>query len=371
MAAKPINLNPNRDSQPAAATPVPSTLPGKSSASPWANSVIAAVAIGAALYFARVVFIVVAFSLLLAFVLEPCTRFLERMRLPRSMGALISVLLFCGALFAIGNVSYNKAIDFTHELPKYSREIRKYVGKYRRQAQTLQQSTQQVLPDDNDGPTIKVKQESSWTDKLFNSLGTATELTFSISFIPFLAYFMLSWKEHMRAGTVLLFQPENRSTAYATLGAMAGMIRGFVIGNLLIGLMIGGISTAVFALMGLPYFYFIGFISGFLSLVPYLGVVLAAVPPLLAGVGEINGTGVFIVLGTVLGVHLFALNVLYPKVLGSRLQLNPLAVTVALLFWGWIWGALGLVLAIPMTAGLKIVCDHIDSLQTVGELLGE
>ena len=104
---------------------------------------------------------------------------------------------------------------------------------------------------------------------------------------------------------------------------------------------------------------------------PYLGVLLAAVPPLLTGVGHLHSSGFLVVLAAVLGLHLFALNVLYPKFLGSRLQLNPLTVTVALLFWGWIWGAMGLILAIPMTAACKIVCDHIERLRPFGAWLGE
>jgi predicted PurR-regulated permease PerM len=123
--------------------------------------------------------------------------------------------------------------------------------------------------------------------------------------------------------------------------------------------------------LGLPYFYFTGFISGFLSLVPYLGVVLAMVPPIVTGLGQIHSTQVLVIVGTVLGLHLFALNVLYPKFLGSRLQLNPLAVTLALLFWGWLWGAWGLILAIPLTAATKIIFDHVESLRAYGAWLGE
>ena len=61
----------------------------------------------------------------------------------------------------------------------------------------------------------------------------------------------------------------------------------------------------------------------------------------------------------VVGLHLFAMNVLYPMVLGKRLQLNPLAVTISVLFWGWLWGAMGLMLAVPLTGALKIICDNI------------
>jgi predicted PurR-regulated permease PerM len=123
--------------------------------------------------------------------------------------------------------------------------------------------------------------------------------------------------------------------------------------------------------LGIPYFYFIGLISGYLSLVPYLGVIVAVIPPAAAGLGVVGLKGLIIIAGTVLGVHLFAMNVLYPKILGKRLQLNPLVVTVSLLFWGFVWGALGLLLAVPVTAGLKIICDHVDGWQGIGELMGE
>jgi predicted PurR-regulated permease PerM len=371
MAADPISLSDRQQLQPMPENR-PATLPESARRTSYANITLTVLALLASLYFARMVCIVVFVSLLLAFVLDPITRMFERIRLPRSLAALLSVLLMLAMLYGLFYLSYSKAIDFVRELPTYSSEIRSYMVKFRKQAQTIQKSTEQVLPSETtDKNTVKIEQKSSWADRFMANLGTATELIFAASFVPFLAYFMLTWKEHVRTNTVLLFRPENRSTAYATMGAITAMVRGFIVGNFLVGLFIGAVSTAVFAILGIPYSYFIGFISGFLSLVPYLGVVIAAVPPLLAGVGHIQSSGFLIVLATVLGVHLFALNVLYPKFLGSRLQLNPLAVTIALLFWGWIWGAMGLILAIPLTAALKIICDHVDDLRPVGGLLGE
>ncbi len=73
----------------------------------------------------------------------------------------------------------------------------------------------------------------------------------------------------------------------------------------------------------------------------------------------------------VLGLHVIAMNVLYPKFLGRRLQLNPLAVSLSLLVWAWMWGAIGLLLAIPLTAGMKIIFDHVESLKPYGAWLGE
>jgi predicted PurR-regulated permease PerM len=70
-------------------------------------------------------------------------------------------------------------------------------------------------------------------------------------------------------------------------------------------------------------------------------------------------------------LHLFALNLLYPKFVGARVHLNPLVVTLALMFWGMLWGGIGLVLAIPLTAAIKCVCDNVSSLQAYGKLLGD
>lgn len=375
MAADPVEINrlaneknaplPERTER---AASVPETLEVNS----LATTVIAIVAVGAALYFAQLVCVVIMVSLLLAFVLEPLVRLLMRIRLPRGIASMLAVLVLMAGVGEIGNISYNKAVGFSQQLPKYKAELQQFVAKYRKKAEAITQNTQAVLPKNSQNTrTIEVTQSSSIWTMLTQNLGTATEVVFAASFVPFLTFFMLSWQDHARRSTVLLFRRELRSTAYATVGAIAEMIRAFIVGNFLVGVFIGAISTGVFGLMGVPYFYFVGFISGFLSLVPYVGVLLAFIPPLLAGLGVIHGTGFLLIGLTVLGLHLFSLNVLYPKFLGSRLQLNPLAVTVALLFWGWIWGAMGLILAIPMTAGMKIIFDHIESLRPFGAWLGE
>jgi predicted PurR-regulated permease PerM len=73
---------------------------------------------------------------------------------------------------------------------------------------------------------------------------------------------------------------------------------------------------------------------------------------------------------TLLILHIVALNVLMPAIVGRRVHLNPLAVTIALLLWGWLWGAIGLVLAIPITATIKVICDRVEGWEPAGRLLG-
>jgi predicted PurR-regulated permease PerM len=149
------------------------------------------------------------------------------------------------------------------------------------------------------------------------------------------------------------------------------MIRSFIVGNVLVGLINSLISMAVFWQLGIPYFYFLGVLSGFVSLVPYLGVFLALLPPLAGGIGVVSKTGLGVILITVVGLHVVTMNVLFPKIVGKRLRLNPLAISLSLLFWAWIWGALGLILAVPLVGATKIICDYIDPLRGFGAWLGD
>jgi predicted PurR-regulated permease PerM len=318
------------------------------------------------------VMITLASAALLAFVLEPLVCYLERWRLSRPVSAFIAVMLLLGCVYGVGHFSYKKAVTFMADLPQYAYKIRGAIVQVHEQAEQLQKSTETVLPESQQEKNIvKVRPQSTWADWLTNSASGLTELLIALSFIPFLVYFMLSWKDRLRLATVRLFSAAHRHTVDETLGAIASMLRGFFVGNLLCGLVVAGGSVLAFGLLKIPYFYFLGVISGFLSLIPYLGTLLAILPPLAAGLGTLSGPGMLVVGAVVFGLDMFAVSVLFPKVIGKRLQLNPVVVTVALLVWGWIWGAMGLILAIPITGAMKIIFDHVESLRPFGAWMAE
>ena len=338
-----------------------------------AQVIVAAFVILAICYVAKLILVTLLVSILLAFMLEPLVNLLEKVRLPRSAGAFLAVLLMLALMYAGSYFLYGKAMSFVHELPKYSDRIRSHLAHFRQQTTELEKTTQQVFPEDKSGKKpMPVKVENTGAPgAVSDKIGAVTEVVLTLCFIPFLTYFMLSWQEHARTKSVQLFRPENRSTAYVTLGHISAMMKSFIAGNFVIGLFIGICSVVIFGFLGVPYFYFIGFISGFLSLMPYLGIAVAMLPPIAAGLGVMSDTRLLLVAVTVLGLHLLAMNVLYPKVLGKRLQLNPLVVTLSLLLWGFIWGAMGLILAVPIMAAVKIVCDHVVSLRPIGDWMGE
>jgi len=334
-----------------------------------ATTIVATAVVLTICYIAKPVLITLLVAILFAFLLEPIVNLFLRMRVPRPVGALIALLLVGALLYGMTSAFYSKAVDFSRQLPEYTEKIRGHVMKFKERAQSLQKSAMPETKEEKQ--TVKVEQQTNWSEFITSTAGTLTELLFMISFIPFLAYFMLTWQDHTKAATVMLFRMENRNTAYVTLGRISKMIRSFMVGNLVIALILSGLSMVVFYFIHLPYWYFLGVISGFLSVVPYLGVILAMVPPLTAGLGQVNGAVMLGIVLTVFGLHVFALNVLYPKLIGKRLQLNPLAVTISLLFWGWLWGAMGLILAVPITAAMKIIFDNVDVMRPYGAWLGE
>jgi predicted PurR-regulated permease PerM len=337
-----------------------------------AQVVVGAAVILAICYIAKLILVTLLVSVLLAFMLEPLVNLLEKIRLPRAAGAFLAVLFMVALMWAGSYFLYGKAMSFVHELPKYSDRIRSHLAHFRQQTTELEKTTQQVFPEDkNAKKPMPVKVENQSTQGTTDKLGAVTEVVLTLCFIPFLTYFMLSWQEHARTKSVQLFRPENRSTAYVTLGHISTMMKSFIAGNFIIGLFMGVCSVVIFGFLGVPYFYFIGFISGFLSLLPYLGIAVAVLPPIAAGIGVMSDTRLLLVAITVLSLHMLAMNVLYPKILGKRLQLNPLVVTISLLMWGFIWGAMGLILAVPIMAAVKIICDHVISLRPIGDWMGE
>ena len=352
---------------PTQTTPVSTLATPKAKARPhWSMNIIGIAGVLALCYFGESVLAVMMVSVLLAFILAPVVDLLTYLRLPRSLAAAIAILLLLGALGSIIYYSYNQAATLLQDLPKYTSKIRDEALQFRKSAERLE-----VLPPEHEKGVLSVRTATDWTDTLTRGFGSASAAILAVSFVPFLVFFMLTWQQHVRSATVMLFPLENRHTAYVTLGQISAMVRSFMVGNVLIGLFIGAVSTVMFWMIHLPFFYFAGFASGFLSLIPYMGLLLALIPPIFVGLGHADTQDIVVIVATVACLHLIALNLLYPRFLGKRLQLNPLAVTMALLVWGALWGAMGLLLAIPITAAIRIIFGHVESLKPYGAWLGE
>src|SRR5579872_1037794 len=339
-----------------------------------AQIVIAIIAAIGLIYLLKLVLSTIFIAVLLAFLIDPLVKQFSRIRIPRSLAALIAVVSLITLALGLTYFFYSRAVDFATELPKYSGRIHSTVAGLREQASKIEQSARSVIasPKAERKPVPVEIQETPGLSRVISAgSGTLGDVVLAVSFVPFLVYFMLTWKDHAHAATVKIFAKEHRLVAHRTIGRISEMIRMFIAGNVFIGLINVVVSGLVFWRLGLPYFYFLGIISGFVSLIPYLGVFLALLPPLAGGIGVLDKTGVMIIFVTVIGLHIITTNVLFPKIVGKRLNLNPLAVTLSLLFWAWIWGAMGLILAVPLVGATKIICDYVDSLRPFGAWLGD
>ena len=361
--------------------------------------VVALGVIVAILYFGRVFFVTAMTAVTIAFILEPFVTLLMRLRLPRSVASFVvctTALLF---LYVIAMGAYSQLTGLYGDLPKYGQRIGDIVDGIQQKIQGMESDTYRMLVptrqrmEEEERLRLAAKKSknskapaaasvpapapvqqppgSAISDYIAERLSSFYQVLLMASFIPFLVYFMLSWRDHINRSFLQLFQGEARVVAARSLQGIAEMVRAFVVGNFLLGLLLAVVSSAMFWLMRLPYPLLVGPLSGLLSLVPYVGLQLAILPPLFAALGPNTVPVYVLVVVSVSLLHLIALNLLYPKVVGSRVHLNPLVVTLSLMLWGFLWGALGLLLAIPLTAGLKAVCDNVKELRPIGKFLGD
>jgi predicted PurR-regulated permease PerM len=335
------------------------------------------------------------------------------MKLPRGVASFVVCTIALLLFYLLGLGVYTEVASFAYDLPSYSQRantlvdsvadrmdqmeqnaykllIPKRLQEHDRAAQQpdVQQQTPQSkqprrtkvklpieIPTPGPSPVqeVHIRQDrTSIVSYLYAYISSYYNVLLMLSFVPFLVYFMLSWRDHVRRSFLTLFDGGDRVVAGRSWHAIADMARAYVFGNFLLGLLLATASSICFWSWHLPYWAVVGPVSGFLSLVPYVGLPLAMVPPLLAALATYDRATPFLIISAEVGfLHLLALNLLYPKIVGARVHLNPLAVTVALMFWGTVWGGIGLILAIPVTAALKAVFDHVDNMQPYGKLLGD
>ena len=339
-----------------------------------AQIVVAVIAVVGLIYLLKLVLITILVSLLLAYFLEPLVRGLSQLRVPRWAAALSAVLLALAVTLGAAYFSFNRAVEFADQLPTYSSKIRGLIGKISSKADRIESGTRSAVEPphpDKEPVIVKVQQPPGLTQLISENGGTIMDVLMAIGFVPFLVYFMLLSKDHFHVATVRLFPKEHRLLAHRTVANISAMIRSYIIANVILGLLNSVIFVVIFWILGIHYFYFVGPISGFATLIPYLGVFLAPIPPLASGIDILSKAGVIIILVAIIGLHVLTINFIYPRIVGRRLRLNPLVVSLSLLFWAWIWGAPGLILAIPILGAAKIICDHVDSLRGLGSWLGE
>ncbi|MBV9762546.1 MAG: AI-2E family transporter [Acidobacteriaceae bacterium] len=372
-----------------------------------ATSLIAIASLVGLLYFGRDFFVTLIVSVLFAFILDPAVVLVMKLRLPRPAATAIVIVFAIAVAYILAAAAWTQLSTLADDLPSYSarlgdlwdsandrldqfeqHSIEALVPKRLRAPQS---QPQQKQPDAKARrrhgvlltppapstppaiPEVRIHTDPKpFLTTIFGYVSGYFHVLVMASFVPFLVYFMLSWRDHIGKTFLRLFQSDQRYAVGKAWSGIGESTRAYVLGNFFLWLFLSSLSAIAFFLLGVPYWPLVGPLSAFLSLVPYVGLPLSFLPPVLALLtAPVNLKAVATVIAITATLHLVAMNFLYAKVIGSRVRLNPLAVTVALMFWGVIWGAVGLVLAVPITAAIKAVCDNVEPLQAYGDLLGD
>jgi predicted PurR-regulated permease PerM len=343
-------------------------LSGSSAAASASLRIIAAGMVIAGLYYGSTVIMPVVLSIFIAFVFDPGVRLMERIGLPRWLGSLLLVLLGLAVIYFIAYAIYGRAIALAADMPRLEGRL----GQLATRVEGPFARFTLTPAADRSVPTVRIQQESPWGQYLLNGIGSVFSFTVAVMFIPFLVFFMLTSKNRLWAATLNLFALDRRHQAEQVIQGISIMVRQYVLGNFLVAIICTAVTTPIFAFIGVPYALMLGPLSAFLNPIPYIGVVLALIPPALVGLVAFETIGPFVALAvTVVVVHVIAVNLLTPRIVGRRVKLSAISVTIALMFWGWLWGGVGLILAIPITAAFKAVCDNVRPLKALGSWLGE
>lgn len=365
----------NLEVAPSPSVPAPEGKAASVSAPTISLRIIAAAIVFASLYYASSIAITLICSIFIAFVLDPGVKLMERLRVPRWVGSMLMVVLMLAAIYLVVYAAYDRAVAFMDDLPKFTARVKQIVAQIQVTAKSIRESTLPNLPSpaETSMPTVRLQQEESpWIQFLVRGIGSVYAFTVTVMFIPFLVFFMLTSKDQIWAATLNLFPLARRQAAEEVIRGISKMVREYVLGNLLVALISAALITPVFVWVDLRYALLMGPLAAILSMVPYIGVALGLLPPLLIALVEFDRWEPFALIATtVVFVHFVAVNVLTPKLVGQRVKLNALSVTIAMMFWGWLWGGIGLVLAIPITAAFKAVCDQVRPLKAYGAWMGE
>jgi predicted PurR-regulated permease PerM len=323
-------------------------------------------------FFASSFCITLLLAAFLAILVDPAVTRLERWHIPRpaSAGIIIisGMLFFCFLTYA----SYHRISDLVEAVPQYAEQIREAIGPFSQKIARVQETAGSLNPETSTRKVaeVKIKEPPSWPSYIIRGVGPVWGAIIIIGVVPFLMFFNLIRKEQMNQRFA--------STLGATIdvpqfiGRVTTMVRGFAAGNLVIGSAMAAVTVLVLLALKVQGAVGLGMASGFLNLIPFLGVVLAIVVPAAAALLQFHTAAPFaVIVLTVVCLHVISANYLIPKIIGSRVSIGPVAATAGILFWGWLWGLMGIFLAVPLTALVKIVADSHPSLIHISNLLAE
>jgi len=332
--------------------------------SAFSLQILAAAVILVFLYYAGGVVITVLLSVLLAYFLDPAVELLEQVRIPRTIGSLIMVLLLIAVLGAMGYGLWVRGSDFAANWPTYRGILRQATRGIQGSISGIEGGVNDLTLSNGATPVTAAPDTGLVHSLLLRGIGSLYALVLEATFVPFLVFFMLAGKREAWHSTLQLFPISRRTQVKETLDDLRTVLRDYLIGMTVVTLVVVACTSIFFLALGFDYPVLAGIASGVFNMVPYIGAVLAWLPGFFLAILKWKAVSHFGIIAVVLlGIHVVAQNLIAPQLVGRQVQLNAVAITISLLFWGWVWGGMGLILGIPITAALRVICEHTESLK--------
>ena len=325
------------------------------------------------LYFAGPVLIPITLALLISTMLSPIQRQLLRLKVPAAIGASLIVFAMTAGIVTTAFVLASPAQSWLQRVPLTLHRLEMNLQVFKQPLQELQKATEkleQATKIDGDGTVVaEVRmRDSSMSDALLNS---TTQVLISAGIVVVLVlFFLLNTDGFLSKLVGIIPTLSDKKRAVEIVRNIQEDVAHYLFVLTFINVGLGVVMGVVAALLGLPNPILWGALVTLLSFAPYAGSSLTAI--ILTLVGMMHFDSLFQALvapGVFLILIFFYGNVLIPYTLGRRLSLSPVAIFLAIVFWGWLWGIPGALLAVPILASFKIVCDRFPSLRNISEFL--
>ena len=313
-------------------------------------------------------------AILLDFLLSPIVRWLRKLRIPEPLGAGLVMLALLGTLVLGLWYLSGPAAGWLRRAPESMERVEAKLAELRRPVEQVTQAAEQVeeaTAMGQGGGTQQVEiRGPSLSKQLFG--GTAALLS-AATIVVFLTYFLLAVGDlFLQKLVTVLPQFKDKKTAVSIARETEAQISLYLFTSTLINIGVGIVTAVALWLVGMPNPALWGAVATVLNFVPYVGAVVNMVILALAALLSFDRTADALVVPAVFfGINLIEGNLVTPMIYGNRMRLNTVALFIGLVFWWYLWGIPGAILAVPIMAAIKIVCDHIESLASVGEFLGK
>ena len=337
-----------------------------------AQVVLAVLAVIAALSLLKTILIPIAVALVLACIFSPLAQFFRR-RFPYGpLGALVLFLvLVLGGLYLAG-LTAESLVGATYTLPSYIERLAGQVSGRITELVKDQPYLRAVLPEPATIDRLGDTNRALLIDKLSYGLTDFTTWVLQGFIVLVLVIFLLIESEMLTVKVVRFFAktPTDALAADLVLAEITYKIRAYLVARTLINAGLGVVLALGLWAMHVPFAFILGLVAALTNFVPYIGQMIGGALPTLIALGQNGSIGDALLVAAmylaVLGVEEY---VVTPLVMGRSLDLNGTTILIACLFWGYIWGLVGLVLAMPITVSLKVVFQTVPALNRWAELM--